>query len=493
MMGDPLVLAIDQGSSSTKCVIVDYKGTIIACDKVEIGETHPYPGHVEQDAEEIWNSVGLAVSKTLKQLQSPYYASDVIVAGISTQRESFLLWDRQTGTPLHPLISWQDQRQVDLPSECFDESVQKKVKQLTGLPLDPMFSASKAKWLLDQYDKDRQRSLKGELCLGTIDSWLLFKIYGEHLIEAGNASRTQLMNVHQVDWDDDLLSLFHVPKACLPNIIPSNGPFPKVIKNSLGPLTIPVGAVMGDSHSALFGHQAFHIGQVKATYGTGSSIMGLIRKEDELHSGLCLTIGWMFGDKVAYAAEGNIRSLGATLRWMASILNISVTELVELGMAGQSDSVALVPGFGGLGAPWWDEKAVGLMTNLTLGTTRQTIASATIESVVYQVADVVNAIRRNVGEIHQLFVDGGPTSHDGLMQLQAKILGCSVFRAERPELSALGVAYMAGLSKEIWTQSGLDKLNKAYNLFEPVSKQDEQDIGFQNWHEAVNQSRRAYA
>lgn len=491
-MGDPLVLAIDQGSSSTKCVIVDYKGKIIACDKMEIGETHPHPGHVEQDAEEIWNSVGGAVLKTLKQLEPPYDASDIIVAGISTQRESFLLWDRQTGKPLHPLISWQDQRQVDLPKECASEAVQKKVKFITGLPLDPMFSASKARWLLDHYDPDRQRALKGELCLGTIDSWLLFKIYGEHLIEAGNASRTQLMNVHHVDWDDELLDLFNVPKACLPKIIASNGPFPQEIKSPLGPLTIPVGAVMGDSHSALFGHQAFSIGQVKATYGTGSSIMGLIRKEDELHSGLCLTIGWVTGDKVAYAAEGNIRSLGATLRWMANILNISVSELVELGLAGKSDSVALVPGFGGLGAPWWDEKAVGLLTNLTLGTSRQTIARATIESVVYQVADVVNAIRRNVGDIHQLFVDGGPTSHNGLMQLQAEILGCSVFRAERPELSALGVAYLAGLTKEVWSQKGLDKLNRSYDLFEADPMQDKRNIDLGKWHNAVNQARQIY-
>lgn len=492
-MGDPLVLAIDQGSSSTKCVIVDYKGKIVACGKVEIGETHPYPGHVEQDGEEIWQSVGKAVSKTLENLPDGYKAADVIVAGISTQRESFLLWDRQTGKPLHPLVSWQDQRQVDLASECSDEAVQKRVKFLTGLPLDPMFSASKAKWLLDHFDKDRNRSVKGELCLGTIDSWLLFNIYGEHLIEAGNASRTQLMNVHECDWDDGLLALFDVPRACLPKVISSNGPFPKEIKQSLGPLRIPVGAVMGDSHSALFGHQAFNIGQVKATYGTGSSIMGLIRKEDEQHSGLCLTIGWKTGDKIAYAAEGNIRSLGATLRWMAGILDISVTELVELGMKSQSDSVALVPGFGGLGAPWWDEKAVGLITNLTLGTSRQTLARATIESVVYQVADVVNAIRRNVGDIHQLFVDGGPTSHDGLMQLQAQILDCSVFRAERPELSALGVAYMAGLTKEIWTQAGLDKLNRAYDLFEPQSKQDEQNIDLEKWHKAVNQSRQLYS
>ncbi|MDI2090842.1 FGGY-family carbohydrate kinase [Commensalibacter oyaizuii] len=492
-MGDPLVLAIDQGSSSTKCVIVDYKGKIIACAKVEISETHPYAGHVEQDANEIWESVGKAVTKTLAKLFDSYLATDIIVAGLSTQRESLLLWDRQTGKPLHPLISWQDQRQIDLPSECDDEAVKQQVKQLTGLPLDPMFSASKAKWLLDHYDKDRKRTLNGELCLGTIDSWLLFQIYGEHLIEAGNASRTQMMNVHHCDWDSDLLALFNVPKLCLPKIIASNGPFPKEIKQSLGPLRIPVGAVMGDSHSALFGHQAFNIGQVKATYGTGSSIMGLIRKDDELHSGLCLTIGWKTGDNIAYAAEGNIRSLGATLRWMAGILDISVTDLVELGMAGQSDDVALIPGFGGLGAPWWDEKAVGLITNLTLGTSRQTLARATIESVVYQVADVVNAIRRNVGDIHQLFVDGGPTSHDGLMQLQAQILGCSVFRAERPELSALGVAYMAGLTKEVWTQAGLDKLNRAYDLFEPKPGQDKQNINMGKWHKAVNQSRCLYS
>ncbi|WP_204259569.1 FGGY-family carbohydrate kinase [Lichenicola cladoniae] len=477
-MGAPLILAIDQGTSATKCALIDAGGRFISRGTAPVGETHPQPGWVEQDADAIWQSVQTAVAACL----AGHEPSAVIAVGFATQRESLLLWDRATGRPISPVISWQDQRGAAICDALRSDDTEHLVRTRSGLPLDPMFSAVKARWLLDHYDPDRVRSRDGMLCLGTIDSWLLSRFSGDHLIEAGNASRTQLLDVRAVDWDDDLLSLFGIPRICLPRVVASTGPFPSV--GGLPPLSdgTPIHAVMGDSHAALFGHGAFSPGQVKATYGTGSSVMGLIAEPDDLQAGLCLTIGWMT-DRPAYAAEGNIRSAGSALRWMAGILGIDVPVLVSMGLAARSDGVVLVPGFGGLGAPWWDRDAVGLLTNLTLGTTREAIARAAVESVVQQVADVVEAIRHSVGTVTELFVDGGPTRTDGLMQMQADRLGCTLLRAVEPELSALGVAHLAGLSAGLWDRAALDALPRPRDRFSAVATNLPSDS--RHWRDAI--------
>lgn len=477
-MSGPLVLAIDQGTSATKCVLVDAGGRFVSRGVAPLGETHPQPGWVEQDADAIWHSVRQAVAACL----AGHDARAVVSVGFSTQRESLLMWERAGGRAISPVISWQDQRGAALCDALRSDDTERLVRTRSGLPLDPMFSAVKARWLLDEYDADRLRSRAGVLCLGTIDSWLLSRFSDEHVIEAGNASRTQLLNVHAVDWDDDLLSLFGVPHACLPRVVASTGPFPVV--RGLDPLPdgVPIGAVMGDSHAALFGHGAITPGQVKATYGTGSSVMGLIAAPGDLQAGLCLTIGWMT-EAPAYAAEGNIRSAGSALRWMAGILGLDVPALVAMGLASRSDGVVLVPGFGGLGAPWWDRDAVGLLTNLTLGTTREAIARAAIESVVFQVADVVEAIAHSVGRVSELFVDGGPTRTDGLMQMQVDRLGCTLLRASEPELSALGVAHLAGWSAGVWDRAALDALPRPRDRFVPAAPVPETTS--RQWHDAI--------
>ena len=462
-MAGAAVLAIDQGSSGTKCALIGEDGRFVSRGAAALAASHPRPGWVEYDAHAIWTSVRDAVAGCLDGQD----ADRVVAVGLSTQRESLVAWDAASGEPLSPVVSWQDRRGAGVCDRLRSPANEELVRQRSGLPLDPMFSASKAAALLDAIDPDRHRARSGALRLGTIDSWLLSRFSGGHLTEAGNASRTQLLNVHAVDWDDDLLALFDVPRAALGRVVASVGSFPAL--RGLAPLRdgTPVTAVLGDSHAALFGHGAVKPGAMKATYGTGSSVMGVVEHPERVTGGTCLTIGWMT-DRAVYAAEGNILATGAALRWLAGILGVDVDELAALGLAApSSDGVAFVPAFGGLGAPWWDRDAVALFTNLTLGTTREAMARAALESVVQQVADVVEAMVPATGPVDTLFVDGGPTRVDGLVQLQADRLGCRIARAREPELSALGAAHLAGLSAGLWTEAQLAELPRPRDMFAP--------------------------
>ena len=480
-----LVLAIDQGTSSTKCVLMDASGKIVSRGSAPLGETYPQPGWVSQDALEIWESVKLAVKNCLAG-QDP---KAVAAVGLSTQRESYVAWQRSDGQPLGPVISWQDQRTIDLCEARRTPQAEVMVRERSGLPLDPMFSASKACWLLDSIDPDRKRAKAGEICLGTIDSFLLSRFGGAHVTESGNASRTQLLNVRTVDWDEDLLKLFNIPREALPEVMPSIGPFPPV--KGLDPLPdgVPVLAVMGDSHSALFAHGAFEPGEVKATMGTGSSIMGLVDKaETRADTGMCLTIGWQL-DKPAYAAEGNIRSCGSTLRWLAKLFGSTPEALAEEGEKVDSNGVCMVPGFNGLGAPWWDGEAVGLLSGITLDTDRAVLARAVLESMVHQVADVVEAIDKGFGKVTCLHTDGGPTRSNALMQWLTNFSDRPVLRSTQAELSALGVAHMAAWQAGLWNWEQLRALDRNSDQFEPKMDADERKNVRENWGLAVQRAR----
>lgn len=480
-MSEPLILAIDQGTSSSKCLLVAPDGGGVARGSAPLGEHHPAPGWVEQDPEELWQSVQRAVESCLTG-QDP---SQVVAVGLSTQRESYLLWERSSGRAVAPLISWQDGRTVELCQSLRTPETEALAWQRSGLPLDPMFSASKARWLLDQHDPKRARAMRGELCLGTVDSWLLFKLTGQHLSEIGNASRTQLFNVHSLDWDEDLLSLFEVPKAALPKVLPSSGPFP-IAQNLPGfPQGIPLHAVMGDSHSALFAHGAFKPGAVKATYGTGSSVMGLVEEGTSIGPGLCLTIAWGVEGKPQYAAEGNIRASGATVRWVADLLNLTPEEVANLASNCPESPVTIVPAFGGLGAPWWDERAVGLISNLTLASSRGDLAYGAIESIAQQVTDVLQPI----GPLTELYADGGATANSQLMQLQADLSGLKVLRSRNPELSALGVAHMAGLRAGVWTWDQVAALPREREVFVPRMPSSKRERARRRWREALARAR----
>ncbi|MDR3516387.1 MAG: FGGY family carbohydrate kinase [Azospirillaceae bacterium] len=485
-MSKPLILSIDLGTSSTKSLLVDRRGQVVARGSAPLGEHHVRPGWVDQDADEIWRSLNQAVRACLEGQD----ASAVATVGLSSQRESLVMWDRRSGDPISPVISWQDQRTVAACAALCSDDNDRLVVERSGLPLDPMFSALKAKWLLDTYDPDRRRARAGEICLGTIDSWFLSRFGGDHVTEAGNASRTQLLNVRRVDWDPDLLALFEVPASVLPRVVSSVGPFPKI--TGLAPLRdgTPIGAVMGDSHAALFAHGAFTPGKVKATYGTGSSVMGLVGEAEHLDPGLCLTIAWALSlDKPALAAEGNIRSAGSTLKWLADILGVSPQELATLGNQADSGGVILVPGFGGLGAPWWEKKACAQLSGFTLGTGRAELARAALDSIIQQVADLVEAIDRSVGRIDALCVDGGPTRNDALMQNQADLIDRLVLRSHTTELSALGVAHLAGLSAGLWSWDDLTALSRAFDPFNPRRDEASRVEKRRAWLAAISRAR----
>lgn len=382
-----LILAIDQGSSATKAMLVAPDGAIVASATAAVEHAFPRAGWVEQSPTELVDSVRTAVAACLDR--GP--VGTVVGVGLSNQRESLVLWERATGEPVLPLISWQDQRTVDLCETLLRRGHGAEVRRRSGLPLDPMFSATKARWLLDAADPDRSRSRRGELCLGTVDSWLLAQFGGDHVIEVGNASRTQLLNIARRDWDPALLELFAIPPEVLPRVVASSGPFPAV--RGLPPLLdgTPVTGVLGDSHAALFAHARRQPGQVKVTYGTGSSVLSLCPPGADPPEGLCLTVAWDDGEP-AYALEGNIRATGATIAWLARMTGTDPASLAALAAAATSDGVRIVPAFNGLGAPYWDPDAVGLISGLTLGTGLAQIARAALESVAFQVEDVVAAV-----------------------------------------------------------------------------------------------------
>ena len=390
------ILTIDQGSSSTKCLLVNERVETVARGSCPLSEQHPRPGWVEHSAEEVFASVQGAVRACLAGQE----VREVVAVGISNQRESLVAWDAQTGAPLAPMVSWQDQRTAADCDALRSDANERLILEQSGLPLDPMFSAAKARWLLDALDKDRSRSRAGAIRLGTVDSWLLSRFGSQHVIEAGNASRTQLLDVRKASWSPELLELFGIPRRALPEIVSSRGPFPAVRGLSPLPDGVPVFAVMGDSHSALFAHGVFAPGRVKATFGTGSSVMGLVEKPEALSRGLCLTIGWAL-DRPAFAAEGNIRSTGQTLRFVADLFGMTPQEVADLAAKESSQGVVIVPGFNGLGAPYWDRNAVGLITNLTLGAGRGAVARAALESVPHQICNLIESIDATSGRVSE--------------------------------------------------------------------------------------------
>ncbi|MFJ4336316.1 MULTISPECIES: FGGY family carbohydrate kinase [unclassified Streptomyces] len=487
-VGGPLLLAVDQGTSATKALLVDARdgvdarSEVVARASVPLGCDHPRPGWVEQSADAIWDSVRDAVRRVLDGHDPAHVAG----LALSTQRESCLLWERSSGRPLGPVIGWQDRRTTPLLDRVAAEPGAGRVRGVTGLPLDPMFSALKARWLLDTHDPDRVRARRGELCLGTVDSWLLWCLGGVHVTEAGNAARTQLCDIRTRQWDAELLALFGVPREALPLVLSSVGPFPAV--RDLPPLRegTPVAAVLGDSHAALLGHGVSAPGSVKVTYGTGSSVMGLVPGPVPLgDSPLCLTPAWDDGSQAAYALEGNIRSSGATVRWLAGLLGTGEGELSSLAAA-DSDGVHIVPAFGGLAAPWWDPGATGVVSGLTLGSGAAQMARAALESVAFQVEDVVAGIDRAAGTVTTLLADGGPSGDDLLMRIQADVSGRLVRRPQVRDASALGAARLAGRALGLYTARSLP-LPPAYDDFrpDPALPDDERARRVEDWHAAV--------
>ena len=484
-MKNNYLLAIDQGTSATKCVLVDDSGRIAAKFSAPLREHLPQPGWVEQDADEIWQSVCLAVRGCLDQQPGVNIAG----VGISTQRESAMIWRRANGQAVSPLLSWQDQRTVELRNRLCSDNVEKMVRERSGLPLDPMFSALKLSWLLDQNDPQRERARSGEWCAGTVDAFLLNRLGADFVSEIGNASRTQLLNVQTGDWDDDLLALFNIPKAMLPRAVPSRGRF--ATADTLHPALkgVPVLSVMADSHSALFAHGGFEPGQVKATMGTGSSVMALTRSDTPHHPGLCRTIAWDAGEGPVQALEGNIRAAGSTLRWLADLFEIPLEKAGEIATESQSNDVFIVPGFNGLGAPWWDTKAVGLISGLTFSANKGTLLAAGLESIAHQVADVIDAMDQSIPGIRKVYLDGGPSRNPHLLNTLSAFIARPAVQCADPELSALGVAHLAGLQAGVWDWAALKALKRAQNDVVGAAQSDLIGDRRKRWALAVRRAR----
>jgi len=489
-MSDALLLAIDQGTSSTKCLLVDAKGEVVARGQAPVSLATPEPGWVEQDANEIWSSVRRAAAEAVDRGS----AKRVVSVGLSTQRESCVIWDRRSGDALTPVLSWQDQRTEKICQRLREAGHGDLIRRKSGLPLDPMFSAAKARWLLDLLPSGQARARAAEICIGTIDAFILSRFRGEPVVEAGNASRTQLFNVTKGHWDEELLSIFGIPLAAMPAVASSMGPFPSA--RGLEPLPdgVPVGAVMADSHSALFAHGAFAPGPVKATHGTGSSIMGLLdrgttRDGETLGPGVCLTLAWAV-EEPALAFEGNIRSAGSTLIWAAELLGVDTQELARIAAtARDSRGVYVVPAFGGLGAPWWDASAIATVSGFTFGVTRAPFARAALDSIAHQIADVLDEVRASGAPVERLLVDGGPTRNDQLMQFEADMVNAPVERTDVAELSAMGVAHLAGVSAGLFTFDSLRRLDRGGQAFKPSLAPQARLREREAWARAVARSR----
>lgn len=478
--GGPLIVAIDQGTSSTKVACVDERGGIVTEASIAVGQSHPRPGWVEQDAEEILESVRAGVRQATAGL-----AGRAVALGLSSQRESAVVWERRTGRPVGPMLGWQDRRTADAVA-AISASDSARVREITGLPLDPMFSAVKIAWLLDQVDPDRSRSARSELAVGTVDSWLLFALTGEHRIETGNASRTQLLDLGTGQWSERLCGLFQIPAEVLPRVLPSDAPSGPAA--DLGGLRFT--AILGDSHAALYGHGVRAPGEVKVTYGTGSSVMGLT-EADGVPDGLVGTLAWQIGGRPPQPAfEGNILSTGATIAWLARLLGREVAELTELARTAPADhGVVLVPAVAGLGAPYWDGSARAVLRGFDLGTDAAVLARAGIESIAHQVEDVLAAVDGPAGArgsepIRTVRADGAPARDDSLMQLQADVSRRDVLRPEAAALSVLGAAALAAETAGLAPDR-----DQRVTRFVPEGDPERTRAARAAWHHAVGLAR----
>ncbi|WP_425826866.1 FGGY-family carbohydrate kinase [Streptomyces fractus] len=480
------ILAIDQGTSSTKALLLDASGQVVARASEPLAQTHPGPGLVEQDASAVLDSVRTVAASCTAALESGAVAG----VALSTQRESVVLWDADTGQPVAPLVSWQDRRGIERAERIERAGMSEEVRRRTGLPLDPMFSALKMAALLDVHDPTRSRSRAGRLRLGTVDAFLLHHLTGRPVTEIGNASRTQLLDLATGDWDEELLALFDIPRAALSRVVPSDGPFGAM--KGTAPLDgVPVLAVLGDSHAALLAHAGWRPGIVKATYGTGSSVMTAAAAPDGADS-VCTTIAWATkaAGKPTYAHEANILSSGRTLTWLADLLGTTAEQLIEVASspapAPDSGGVTLIPAFGGLGAPWWDPAAVPLLAGFGLGTQRAQLACAALESVAHQVADVLAALP----PARQVFADGGLSRSDTVMQLQANLSNVAVARTRHHELSAVGAAHLAGLGLGLWTAEALEqRADDDLTVFSPAWDDTRRRGALARWHRHLTAAR----
>lgn len=498
------ILALDQGTTSSRAILFDRQGSISALAQQEFRQYYPRAGWVEHDADEVWAAQSRVIQQALAKAKIG--AADIAAIGITNQRETTVVWDRRSGEPIHPAIVWQDRRTSAYIDELKVRGLQPLFQRKTGLILDAYFSASKLVWLLEHVDGARLRAQAGELAFGTIDSWLVYKLTGGqvHVTDVSNASRTLLFNIHTLQWDSEILELLGIPETLLPAVKPSS----EIYAETAIPLfekPLPIAGIAGDQHAATFGQTCFDTGQGKNTYGTGCFMM-LNTGESALVSKhqLLTTIAWQCGSRggagsnavpgLNYALEGSVFIAGDAVRWLRDGLGI-IRDFRDIqALAQQADDnggVYFVPAFAGLGAPHWDQYARGAVFGLTGGSSRGHIARAVLEGIAFQVADVFNAMQNDCGlALKELRVDGGAVKNDLLMQIQADLLGVPVLRPRMSETTALGAAYLAGLAVGFWPDK--EALKQHWLLdrqFEPVMSPARRLELFADWRKAVDRTK----
>lgn len=477
----PVILSIDQGTTNTKAILIDQKGELVSMGACPLDIVHPQSGWVEQSALEIWSSVVSAISRCI-EAAPPH---EIVSIGISNQRESVVAWDRRTGKPLAPAITWQCRRTTEHTEKLKMAGQQHDVLAKTGLPIDPLFPATKIHWL--QHKTKRQ-----DMCTGTVDSWLIWNMTaGERFAtDRSNASRTQLLNLQTGQWDSELCNLFDVDYKTLPEVVDSSTHFGTTSKVPGLNDGIPITSAIGDSHAALFGHAAFAPGESKATFGTGSSVMMLTPEYTTPLDGMTSTIAWSIDGKISYALEGNILVSASLFPWAAEILGLGgdVDQLMDIASAvNDSNNVSIVPALTGLGAPHWVPQARGEITGLSFAATRSHIAHAAAMSMPLQVVDVYDAMNKQTRtNATHVYVDGGPTKNHFLMQSLADLLALPVYVGNVAELSALGAGMLAGLQTGFWNDLGeISKLERKREVIQPVMSDDRRQTLLNQWRAAV--------
>ena len=483
------VVALDQGTSSCRALAVNHKGRVVAVAQEAFAASYPHPGWVEQNADEIWRRQKRVMDDVVQKIGG---AENIAGIGITNQRETTVVWDRKTGKPLHPAIVWQCRRSTEICERLKAEGLEPTVREKTGLLLDPYFSATKLTWLFDHFPEWRPRAEAGEILFGTIDSWLLWNLSGgqHHITDITNASRTGLFNIHIRQWDDELLQIFGVPRPMLPRVVSSSE---RYFDADINGVPVPVAGCAGDQQAALFGQNAFAPGQAKNTYGTGCFLLmnaGTTPPPTPPH-GLLSTVAWQINGETTYALEGSVFVAGAAIQWLRDGLGIikkaSETQKIAESVP-DTGGVFFVPAFTGLGSPYWEPNARGMITGITRGTKPAHLVRAALESIAFQTRDMTGAMERATGvPLTLLRVDGGAAKNDFLLQFQADVLHLPVYRSAQSEVTALGTAYLAGLAVGFWTREQIMEINEKAKLdtFTPTTTEAEREEKYQGWINAV--------
>ncbi|MDO4458220.1 MAG: glycerol kinase GlpK [Ligilactobacillus murinus] len=494
-MTEKYILAIDEGTTSTRAIIFDHDGREVASAQKEFHQYFPEPGWVEHDDNKIWMAVKTTIANAF--INSGIWPNQIAAIGITNQRETTVVWDKDTGEPIYHAIVWQSRQTTELAEKLKKEGYSDEIRQKTGLIIDPYFSATKIRWILDHVPGAQEKAEQGKLLFGTIDSWLVWKLTdgAKHVTDYTNASRTMLFNIHTLKWDDDILHLLNIPKQMLPEVRSNSEIYGETASYMFFGGQVPIAGMAGDQQAALFGQLALKPGMVKNTYGTGAFIvMNTGDKPTDSNNNLLTTIGYGINGKITYALEGSIFVAGSAIQWlrdsMKLIKHAPDSEQAALESTSENE-VYVVPAFTGLGAPYWDAETRGAIFGVTRGTTDKDMIKATLQSLAYQTRDVVDTMQKDAGiEIPALRVDGGASNNNYLMQFQADILGIKIERAQTLETTSMGAAFLAGLAVGYW--KNIDELKHTFTIgqaFEPKMSTVEREKLYSGWQRAIRAAR----